>query len=148
LPQPSVTQIPLSLSLGRPIPVTSLRRICEVFGVPVARLSHGLDNGICSNLMGMKSTGSGAHLGVGRFWNGQLGDESSYECSAAMRSGNSTTSIWMRKWAAIPRGAHGDKRGRVVSFLSRAESLSQRRSRDSAPAVSRLRGCKLKTMFS
>src|SRR6202021_2242555 len=56
-----------------------------------------------------------------------------------MRSGNSTTSIWMRKWAAIPRGAHGDKRGRVVSFLSRAESLSQRRSRDPAPAVSRLR---------
>ena len=31
---------------GRPITVTTLLRICEVFGVPMAKLVKGLDEGI------------------------------------------------------------------------------------------------------
>ena len=31
---------------GRPITVTTLLRICEVFGIPMSKLVRGLDNGI------------------------------------------------------------------------------------------------------
>jgi transcriptional regulator with XRE-family HTH domain len=34
------------IEAGRPITVTTLLRICEVFHVPVARLLQGLDKGI------------------------------------------------------------------------------------------------------
>ncbi len=34
------------IEAGRPITVTTLLRICEVFRVPVARLLQGLDKGI------------------------------------------------------------------------------------------------------
>jgi Helix-turn-helix domain len=34
------------IEAGRPITVTTLLRICEVFSVPVARLLQGLDKGI------------------------------------------------------------------------------------------------------
>jgi transcriptional regulator with XRE-family HTH domain len=34
------------IEAGRPITVTTLLRICEVFRVPVARLLKGLDKGI------------------------------------------------------------------------------------------------------
>ncbi len=34
------------IEAGRPITVTTLLRICEVFRVPVARLLRGLDLGI------------------------------------------------------------------------------------------------------
>jgi transcriptional regulator with XRE-family HTH domain len=38
------------IEAGRPITVTTLLRICEVFRVPVARLLHRLDKGIYSRL--------------------------------------------------------------------------------------------------